>query len=302
MSDQIPVYYVLYPSEKAWCSDFVYEALKKYSGMNVQAVQLKDVMKCKGGIVHFENIQLLKHLSRFRSKAMLRKLHEQNVAVVAGVRGRVGFKQMQRRFDEVDALAVNSDPILHEETERLHEQVFNIPEGVDTFAFRPEQHKPLEFTVGWVGRDHKRFKNADLLPQLGFTYKKATYNDYIPHEEMPEFYGSISVLVNMSEYEGFCRPILEAASNGLPVVSSDVGVAKELLDDDWIVKGSPRLNVDKYRDLLQLLHDDPYLREEVGRENRERSLDYDWEIVVQEYDKMWARVRRLDSLKVKPVL
>ncbi|MBN2335368.1 glycosyltransferase family 4 protein [Candidatus Bathyarchaeota archaeon] len=301
MSDEVPIYYVLYPSDREWCSNFVYEALRRHTGLNIQAVELKDVMKCRGGIVHFENIQLIKHLSRFRSKALVKKLREQNLAVVAGVRGDFGLDHKDR-FKELDALAVNVDPGLKEETQRLHGQVFEIPEGVDTFAFMPNHREPDEFTVGWVGRDHKGFKNADLLPRLGFEYRKATYNEYIPHEEMPEFYGSITVLLNMSDHEGFCMPILEAAAHGLPVVSSDVGVAREILDEDWIVKGSPRAHLDEYRDLLQLLNEDPYLRREVGRENRERALGYDWEIVAKEYEKMWGKLRSMKRLELKPVL
>lgn len=290
MPDDIGIYFVVYPSKHPWCSDFAVEALQRYSRHSVTPMDLDRVMKCENKIIYFENVQLLKRVSMFRSHAKIERLRRRNIAVAAGVRGRIGLEQMKHRLSELEAVAVNVDPTLQKIVRQLHPRVYTLPEGVHTGLFKPPDRKPEEFTIGWVGRDHKRFKNADLLPHLGYEYRKATYHGYIPHDEMPDFFASVSVLVNLSDHEGFCRPIVEAASCGLPVISSDVGVARMMLDDQWIVEGNPRKNLREYKWRLELLENDPQLAEEVGRENRERAMKFDWKWVVPLYDRMWEEI------------
>ena len=50
----------------------------------------------------------------------------------------------------------------------------------------------------------------------------------IPYEEMPAWYSSLDCLVVMSKSEGFGLPIVEAMAMNIPVITTDVGVAKEL--------------------------------------------------------------------------
>ena len=280
---RLRIYYVTYPSKHPWGSDFAAMNLRRYSRHEVIPVEVGDVRRCSGGVVHLHNVQLARRID-------LEGLRRRNRAVIGGVRGWIGLERMRDRLGEFDAIAVNVDPRLQIEVRRLHERVYETPEGVDTELFKPRRRRVDDFIVLWVGSDHKRFKNAHLLPKLGFPYRKATYRNYIPHEEMPEFYAGGSVLVNLSEHEGFCRPILEAAACGLPVVSSDVGVARRILDDEWIVEGSPRRNLGRFRELLIRLRDNPELRVEVGRENRLRALEFDWRRITPIYDDMWEEV------------
>lgn len=287
MSNTDLIYFVLYPSKCPWCSNFVADALERYSKYRVIPTDLNVVSMCEKGIIHFENVQLLKRRSVFRGDVKIEKLLRKNIAVTAGVRGVYGLEQMKQRLNELDAIAVNIDPVLQKTVMELHPRTYIVPEGVDIELFKPPVKKPETFTLCWVGRDHKKFKNADLLPRLGYGYKKATYNSYIPHDDMPEFYASANVLVNMSDNEGFCRPILEAASCGLPIVSSDVGVARRILEDQWIVEGDPRENLQEYKWRLELLESDPKLAHDVGALNRERAMKFDWKWVIPQYDRMW---------------
>jgi len=92
----------------------------------------------------------------------IEKLRRRNVAIAAGVRGRIGLEQTKHRLHELEAVAVNIDPALQKTVRELHPRVYTIPEGVNTELFRPSNRKLEKFTLGWVGRDHKRFKNADF--------------------------------------------------------------------------------------------------------------------------------------------
>ena len=52
---------------------------------------------------------------------------------------------------------------------------------------------------------------------------------WIPEGEMPILYNCADVLLCTSEYEGFCLPILEAMSCGVPVVSSNKASIPEII-------------------------------------------------------------------------
>lgn len=51
----------------------------------------------------------------------------------------------------------------------------------------------------------------------------------VPEEDMPVLYNSADVFLNTSEYEGFCLPVLEAMSCGIPVVASNKASIPEVV-------------------------------------------------------------------------
>ena len=101
-----------------------------------------------------------------------------------------------------------------------------IPNGVDTELFK------RDFVAGYVGaKDSSKHKGLHLAQEacddLGIELKIVHENTY-EHEEMPNFYKEIDVLLIPSESEGCHNPTLEALSMNVPVISTCVGIAKEL--------------------------------------------------------------------------
>jgi glycosyltransferase involved in cell wall biosynthesis len=124
--------------------------------------------------------------------------------------------------------------------------LFLTPCGADTQAFYPVPREMDDgFAFGAVGRyyvepnerdDIKGWKQileplaAELRP-VRANYLQIDRAAQVPYEEMPHFYRQCHCYVCTSRSEGIPLPLLEAASSGLALLSTDVGVAPEIIDE-----------------------------------------------------------------------
>jgi len=284
----VSIHYIPYPSPKPWCGDFALEALHKHSHYKIEHTTPDQTQDLQDTVIHYENIQIIRR-NTVRSLKHIEKLQRNGNKVIAGVRGHIGLKQCRKLIPALDAVACNIDAHLVKDMVELNPNTYMIPEGEDPTLFKPAP-KPSYTMLSWIGRDHKDFKNADLLPRLGYPYSIATYKNYMPHNYMPSFLNNSTIHIVTSKHEGFCRPILEAALCGLPIITSNVGVAHHIVDPRYIINGNPRQNVSTYQDLIQKLSDSPETREKIGQENRHRAQRFSWKEVVTEYERMWSEL------------
>jgi glycosyltransferase involved in cell wall biosynthesis len=95
------------------------------------------------------------------------------------------------------------------------------------------------------------------------------FTGQVEDEELPDFYSVADAFLCLSEHEGFCVPLLEAMSFGVPVFAYDAGAVAETL------RGAGVLLKDKRPDVVaELLHavlGDPALRSAVLA-SQERTL------------------------------
>lgn len=85
--------------------------------------------------------------------------------------------------------------------------------------------------------------------------------------------------------EAFPLTVLEAMSAGLPVVASDVGSVREAVEDGRSGKIVSPGNIEALEAALQTLVDQPDVRREMGRYNRER---FAREFTVEAYVERWC--------------
>ena len=107
-----------------------------------------------------------------------------------------------------------------------------------------------------------------------------------PPEELPLYYQTADVFVYPSLYENFAQPILEAAAYGIPVISTAVGIAQEIIKDGetgFLVPGDPV----HLREKLERLND-PTLREDMEGKIRESvRKKFAWKPIMDQYMELY---------------
>lgn len=175
-----------------------------------------------------------------------------------------------------------------------------IPSGVDTQRFIPA--KEHQKTIGFLGRLRQE-KGVDLILEAAGFYPTWLFELAGPDLEgyqtriLPpnvKLLGSLknpedvikhwSIMVLPSYTEAMPLVILEAMSASLPIIATDTGDIKELLENVGLV--IPVGDKLKFKEALDRLTGDEKLRRELGDKAREKALAYDWSKINQ----MWLEL------------
>jgi glycosyltransferase involved in cell wall biosynthesis len=111
---------------------------------------------------------------------------------------------------------------------------------------------------------------------------QVTFVGSVPQDELSNWYSKGDIFVYPSLYENFGQPILEAAAAGLPIISTPVGVARELITDNetgFLFTGDVQELTDRITQLI-----DQNVRKEMGKALRQRARSlYGWKEIIKKY-------------------
>jgi hypothetical protein len=172
------------------------------------------------------------------------------------------------------------------------------PSGVDIDLFRPRSRvRHGAFRVGWAGSlgPHRANKGVEefLIPAVqglpGVELALATREHHnLSPPEMADFYNSLDAYICVSASEGEHLPLLEAGACGLPLISTDVGIAAELIElgrNGLIVERS----VEHVRRAIDLLARNPDMAAEMARLNRQLIAEnWSWEVLAPRYGRLFS--------------
>ena len=133
------------------------------------------------------------------------------------------------------AFSVLNARLLDDFVGKVNSEPFLIPNGVDAELFKPMPHEPNEvFTIGWAGQHHHKGKRLEELMSVVKNIPRVKLliqakDKFIPHDEMPKFYNKLDCYCCVSVSEGSNNPLSEAMACGLPVISTPVGIANEIV-------------------------------------------------------------------------
>lgn len=108
---------------------------------------------------------------------------------------------------------------------------------------------------------------------------------YIDMDDKATFLYNASLYATTSHYEGFGMQILEAMHCGIPTLSSNIPVHKEVGGDACAYTD---LSISATTDQLKKLLSDPELRKRLTQEGKKRSKNFRWDTYAQRiYDRMF---------------
>jgi glycosyltransferase involved in cell wall biosynthesis len=94
------------------------------------------------------------------------------------------------------------------------------------------ENKRMDLVQKVISDIRKRRKDIKLI-KAGYAEKLSGEGiinvGRVSEDDMPVLYNSADVFINTSEYEGFCLPVLEAMSCGIPVVASNKASIPEIV-------------------------------------------------------------------------
>jgi glycosyltransferase involved in cell wall biosynthesis len=211
------------------------------------------------------------------------------------------FPEIMQHFAAVSTVSQK----LFKELSRLLPMVRLTPCGVDTQVFYPgsrQGDKP--FTYGAVGRyyvetnGHDDIKGWKLILEplaLEMSPQKAKYIQVdkaakIPYEAMPDFYRECHCYICSSKSEGNPLPLLEAASCGLALLSTGVGIAPEIIEEGQNGMILPRKK-HAFAKAIKDLSNSKTRCNEMGKHSRKIILSHrDWWFVTKKWAEFYQSV------------
>jgi glycosyltransferase involved in cell wall biosynthesis len=233
----------------------------------------------------------------------------------------VAWRYMHWFYGQLDTVFVNSEEYRQSWIKHgLNPARLKIlPRGLDTELFHPARRKPAFFEkfgacngevrllyVGRISREkdldllaaaYRRLRDEGLPVQLFIvghgpyseafakSLPEAFFTGYLRGNELATAYASADIFVFPSTTDTFGNVILEAQACGLPVVVSDSGGPKELVEDNTNGLITKSHDVDDLARAIRALVMDPALRDRMGKSARDSVTDRSWP---NAFGKFWA--------------
>jgi glycosyltransferase involved in cell wall biosynthesis len=162
-------------------------------------------------------------------------------------------------------------------------------------AFASVRHSPPPHLVV-AGEGPERQALQFLADALGVG-ERVHWQGFVA--EVPAFLAGIDVLLMSSDHEEHPRALLEAMAAGLPVVTTDVGEAPQVLPGaqaPYIVEVAGERTESRLAAAIERLLSDPLERERLGRANRARvELEFDSRQTHASYVRVYRDLLALDE-------
>lgn len=224
-------------------------------------------------------------------------------------------------YSQLDLLLVNSGHYRNCWIDRgiQSEKIAILPRGLDTELFHPKRRNPAFWKkygrwdgrtiLLYVGRISKekdldviatachRLQTASVPIQMVFVgdgpyvkelraaLPKACFTGSLSGEELATAYASADLFLFPSTTDTYGNVVAEAHASGLPVIVSDNGGPKELVEHNVNGLITRSLDVDDFTRAVRKLLEDVPLRQKFGENARLAVKDKDWSLA---FRKFWA--------------
>ncbi len=224
-------------------------------------------------------------------------------------------------YGQLDTVFVNSEQYRQSWIDRgfTPEKLKILPRGLDTDLFNPGRRDPAFWKrfgcsddkvrllyVGRISREkdldvlataYRQLRESNVPVALFFigdgpysaalaeSLPEAKFLGYRTGEELATAYASADIFVFPSTTDTFGNVVIEAQASGLPVIVSDLGGPKELVEDGVNGLITSALDATKFAEAIRSLVENRELRMEMSRNARKRVTDRSWP---EAFQKFWA--------------
>jgi glycosyltransferase involved in cell wall biosynthesis len=233
----------------------------------------------------------------------------------------MAWRYMHWFYGQLDTVFVNSEEYRQSWIKRGFDpaKLKILPRGLDTELFNPARREPGFFErfgayngevrllyVGRISREkdldllaaaYRRLRDEGLAVQLfvvghgpyseafAKSLPEAIFTGYLSGAELATAYASADIFVFPSTTDTFGNVILEAQACGVPVVVSDSGGPKELVEDQTNGLITKSHDVEDFACAIRELVTNPPLRARMGKSARTSVIDRSWPSA---FAKFWA--------------
>ncbi|MDR1782647.1 MAG: glycosyltransferase [Dysgonamonadaceae bacterium] len=143
---------------------------------------------------------------------------------------------------------------------------------------RAMQHLSENFALLLIGDGETRKESEELTKELRLSDRVQFLGI---RSDIPQLLQTADIVVISSNWEGFCLAAVEGMATGKPVVASDVDGLKQVVEGAGLLfeKGNEQDLAAKISSLI----DDPKLYKDVATRCRERSKQYDINLMITKY-------------------
>jgi len=224
----------------------------------------------------------------------------------------VAWNYMHWFYGQLDSVFVNSEEYRRSWIARgfAPEKLKILPRGLDTTLFSPEHRDPAFWQkfgehngavhLLYVGRISKE-KDLDILAQayrqlrdeglpiqlylvgdgpylqaLHEAMPEAIFTGYLRGKELAAAYASADVFVFPSTTDTFGNVVIEAQASGVPVIVSDTGGPKELVEENVNGVVTKSHDVEDLARAIRDLVNDKRKRHQMSRQARQAVIDRSW--------------------------
>jgi glycosyltransferase involved in cell wall biosynthesis len=227
----------------------------------------------------------------------------------------IRFKNLEKFFlknlskkvwENAKIVTSNSDKLKELARETSNVPIKVIYNGIDTKEFKPKskklEKKIVLITTGRLGQRKGHIYLIKALQKIdgfklivigdGIEKEKLVSESkgldielkgYVKHEELPKELQKADAFISTALVEGMSNSTLEAMACGLPIITTDVGGAKELINGNGTIISKTQ-DINSIVQVLNKYKNSPKLLKKQGIQSRKIAEKMSWENVAKEYE------------------
>lgn len=156
------------------------------------------------------------------------------------------------------------------------EELYNTDVLIKAFAALKKKYSDKALKLLIIGEGSQMESLKQLSSHLGIN-NDVTFTGRIAFSEISNYYNMLDVLVNISDYESFGVSVIEAMACEKPVIATNTGGLKEIIENSTFGSLVEVGNVEQTTYEMEKYLLDSALKERVGKAAREKVIEkYNW--------------------------